>query len=83
MSSLTFLTIAFLATVLRGRGAALVSLTAVDFLTTGFFRVGAFSVVMVSPYGFTSTVYELKESPHEFFKYIEPSDFLTQTFISS
>jgi hypothetical protein len=59
MSSLAFFSIAFLATALRGRGAVLVSLTAVDFLTTGFFRVGAFSVVMVSPYGFTSTVYEL------------------------
>ena len=59
MSSLAFFTTDFLATALRGRSAELVSLTAVDFLTTGFFRVGAFSVVMVSPYGFTSTVYEL------------------------
>jgi hypothetical protein len=50
---------AFFTAVLRGRGESLDSLTTVDFLTAGFFRVVVSSVAMLSPYGFTRTVYAL------------------------
>lgn len=76
---------AFFTAVLRGRGESLDSLTTVDFLTAGFFRVLVSSVAMLSPYGFTRTVYALYDEVglgQEVLKYIVPSDFLTQTSIS-